>query len=65
MNKTLKQKTINGKVYKLTNNSFDRKFSKLMPVKWWVIQDYTSHPCIFEVFFQKDTALAFYDSIVD
>ena len=64
MNKTLKQKTINDKVYKLTDNSFDRKFYKLQPVKYIVFQDYTAHPYIFESFFELDTAQALFDSII-
>ena len=61
MNKTLQQKTIAGRVIKLTNNSADKKFNKLQPSKWVVFQDYTDYPKVFESFFSLTEAKKFFN----
>jgi hypothetical protein len=61
MNKTLQQKTIAGSVIRLTDNSFDRKFNKLLSKKWIVFQDYTNRPAIFKTFFSLTEAKKFFN----
>jgi len=63
MNKTIKQKTVNGKIIKLTDNSFDRQFYKLQPKKWIVLEDYTSKPSVYASFFSFSEAKSFYYSV--
>jgi hypothetical protein len=62
MNKTLQQKNVDGKVIRLTDNSFDRQFYKLQPKKWVVFQDYTAYPKIFKSFFSLAKAKNYFNN---
>ena len=65
MNKTVYQKKIQDVIIKMTDNSFDRLHNELLPPKYIVFHEYTSHPLVYASFFTRKEAKAFYNSITE